>query len=524
MPLQLSELLADPGLGLHVVAGADGIDARGAIRWAHISELPDPTPWLEGGELLLTTGLGVQDDDALQERFVAGIARRGVVALGFAAGVTMPGPPSAMQAACERHHLPLFTVPYEVPFIAVTRRVAHHAFAQRDAMLRAAVGLQRQVLAAVTSDGGLDAVLRTVAGAMPDRVLLVHDFSGRPLASAVPIGREIDPVAVWRALPRERGRGQLTLPTDGQVVHWATIRVGDQTEAVVTAVGPGDAAEHEVLLFEQAVAGVHLELARERSARDAARRRVDELLEEVATGRTTTSAVERALRRIGTAAPLPYRVVAIRVPQVPEHAVCTLVEDTLVDDTPAAGTAMPPGGATPLVGRLDGIVYALVPVTPSSGDLAASLVDAGARRGWTQLRLGRSRPKRDLDALRAAIREAAVAVNLGGEPGIRDVDDLGLDGLLAGIRDDLGAGDFVDQILGPVLAHDHGDGALIPSLRAYLTHGCRPGPAAEELQVHRHTLAYRLDRIRDLTGRDPRAGEHLTAYGLALALLDRNER
>jgi hypothetical protein len=89
MPLWLSELLHDPSLGAELVAGHAGVDRRGPIRWAHISELPDPTPWLEGGELLLTTGLGVKDSPRLQERFVAGVAARGVVALGFAIGVSL---------------------------------------------------------------------------------------------------------------------------------------------------------------------------------------------------------------------------------------------------------------------------------------------------------------------------------------------------------------------------------------------------------------------------------------------------
>ena len=44
-----------PGLGLGLAAGAAGAD--NPIGWVHVSELPDPTPWLEGGELLITTGL-----------------------------------------------------------------------------------------------------------------------------------------------------------------------------------------------------------------------------------------------------------------------------------------------------------------------------------------------------------------------------------------------------------------------------------------------------------------------------------
>ena len=33
------------------------------MRWVHSSELLDPTPWLSGGELLLTTGLQLARDE-----------------------------------------------------------------------------------------------------------------------------------------------------------------------------------------------------------------------------------------------------------------------------------------------------------------------------------------------------------------------------------------------------------------------------------------------------------------------------
>ena len=56
--LPLRELLRE--LELEIVAGEAGLDR--AVRWVHISELADPTPWLSGGELLLTTGLQLGDD------------------------------------------------------------------------------------------------------------------------------------------------------------------------------------------------------------------------------------------------------------------------------------------------------------------------------------------------------------------------------------------------------------------------------------------------------------------------------
>ena len=54
-------------MGLALAAGEEGADAP--VRWVHISELPDPTPWLSGGELLLTTGIQL-DSEQRQREFV----------------------------------------------------------------------------------------------------------------------------------------------------------------------------------------------------------------------------------------------------------------------------------------------------------------------------------------------------------------------------------------------------------------------------------------------------------------------
>ena len=55
--LPLGDLIRD--LDVRLVAGEAGLE--NAVRWVHISELEDPTPWLSGGELLLTTGMRLLD-------------------------------------------------------------------------------------------------------------------------------------------------------------------------------------------------------------------------------------------------------------------------------------------------------------------------------------------------------------------------------------------------------------------------------------------------------------------------------
>ena len=111
-----------PGLGLELAAGATGAD--NPIRWVHVSELPDPTPWLEGGELLITTGLGIGELSRPQREYVRRLAGHGLAGLAFGVGFGWAEPPAALADEAERLDFPLVTVPYEVPFIALTKAIS----------------------------------------------------------------------------------------------------------------------------------------------------------------------------------------------------------------------------------------------------------------------------------------------------------------------------------------------------------------------------------------------------------------
>ena len=87
----VGSLVAD--CGLELAAGEGSADRE--LRWVHISELEDPTPWLSGGELLLTTGIPLRTP-ARQRRFVGLLAERDVAALGFGTGFDHKRLPKAL--------------------------------------------------------------------------------------------------------------------------------------------------------------------------------------------------------------------------------------------------------------------------------------------------------------------------------------------------------------------------------------------------------------------------------------------
>ena len=87
-----------------------GVAARPTAKVVS-SELADPGPFLEGGEILLTTGLETGAWHDQWDGYVRRLADAGVAAVGFAIGLTHAETPAALAAACRRHQLNLFEVP-----------------------------------------------------------------------------------------------------------------------------------------------------------------------------------------------------------------------------------------------------------------------------------------------------------------------------------------------------------------------------------------------------------------------------
>ena len=79
--LTVRELLAGLDVTLH--GGEAGLGEP--VRWVHSSELLDPTPWLSGGEILLTTGMQLTDADR-QRAFVARLHDHGLAGIGVGTG------------------------------------------------------------------------------------------------------------------------------------------------------------------------------------------------------------------------------------------------------------------------------------------------------------------------------------------------------------------------------------------------------------------------------------------------------
>ncbi|HEX5146713.1 MAG TPA: PucR family transcriptional regulator ligand-binding domain-containing protein, partial [Conexibacter sp.] len=120
MAMHVRELLELPHLALELIAGGEGVDA--VVRWTHVSEVEDPTPWLEGGELILTTGVGLPTAARAQAAYLRRLARAGAAGLVIVEDSAPPLAPT-LRTTAERLAFPLVKTTLKQPFRAIAEVV-----------------------------------------------------------------------------------------------------------------------------------------------------------------------------------------------------------------------------------------------------------------------------------------------------------------------------------------------------------------------------------------------------------------
>lgn len=149
------------------------------VAGVHISELPDPTQYLSGGELLLTTGLSWVEDHEFASAYVRRLAQQKVCALGFGLGPLFSEVPQLLVEACERFKLDLLLVPDGVSFQQVTRAFWHLAGKNGLESLERSLGLQSALARDITRPDGVKAVVRQLAQSLGGWAVFESRAAGR---------------------------------------------------------------------------------------------------------------------------------------------------------------------------------------------------------------------------------------------------------------------------------------------------------------------------------------------------------
>jgi len=132
-------------------------------------------------------------------------------------------------------------------------------------------------------------------------------------------------------------------------------------------------------------------------------------------------------------------------------------------------------------------------------------------------------PQPGLAGLQRSFREAAQALTIGlrrsGPGGLTRFADLGIYRLIFAAADLPELAELRDEALAALIAYDARHAAnLVGTLHAFLDANGGPKEAAAALGVHRNTVLYRLERIREVTGADLDAAETRLRLHLAVTV------
>ncbi|MGX7674983.1 PucR family transcriptional regulator [Plantactinospora sp. DSM 117369] len=540
--------------GPRVVAGAAGLDRL--VRWVHAAEVPDIAALLSGGELVLTTGIGLPGDDAGLRAFIGELADVGVSGLLVELGRRYPAAvPRAMVNAAERRNLPLVELCRVTPFVRITEAVHGLIVDAQLAELRATEEIHQR-FTELSVEGAEPAEVVRQAAVLAGCPVILENLSRQVLAYD-PAGESAELLLRgWEQHSRRiRPTGRTGYDPDA---GWLYTTVGARGQdwgrlllrwptGELPAGASGGPSTRLTILIERAASTLALGRLIRRDAEGLERQIHRTLL--TALLDHTRPVDEVALRSRALGVPLDRRhlvgvVVRYRADEAGAGAAAggPAGQARLRDLAEAVSQALRDAELSGLASTLDDQAVGAVLALRDAGDEERALAAFAAALDRVRLDPGPTagRPSGAPGAVIVAagsgvgsVREArrslieARQVADAARRGRRDLPvyrlpQVGLAGLLHLLRDEPRLQTFVERELGPLLTHDaeHPREQLLGTLRGYLESGRNKSAAAAAAHLSRPAFYERLARISRILRVDLDSVDDCLSLHVALLALD----
>ncbi len=533
--ITVEDILDIPGLNLKLLAG--GKSVSNPVRWVHIAEVRDPAKWLKGGELLLSTGMGIGHSAEDQATFLSSVIDANLAGLGFGTGFSYKKVPQAMIDMAEEQDFPIFEVPYSVPFIAITEAVSSKIVNEQYALLQRSLAVHEKLTKIVLEERGLDSIITTLSTLVGCSAVL-FDFHGLVLCEAS-YRRQLTSemiAGLWHQISERRANRQnFSIGLDGNptTVQVYPIVASHRIGAFLAVVkDTGEFSDYDRIILHHVVTVTALELVKKKAVAETEKRLAGDFFDELIASDLYEEEIARRLSFFGLDPEGQHMIALVDIDEFKaftsgdgerEETVIQDVKERLhwaVDEFLARRDVLFISAS-----RSDSVVVLVqlggVRATDVIG-LAADLQRAvEAMLPEITVSIGLGRPHKSLVDLRQSYYEALYAIRIrklkGNRAVIASFDDLGSYGLLLGLQDTLSLEVFYDSVLGKLHEYDEQSSSdLVKSLACFLEANGHWGEASERLYVHRHTLRYRMKRVEEITGRDLSSSQDRMEFWLAL--------
>lgn len=487
MAITVAELVAEPQLGLTLLAGDTGRDNR--ITWAHTSDLPRLWEWVTGGELMMTNGLSIPADAEGQVALAEALMDSGASAL--AIGEKMHAPPLTQEflTACDRLPLPLINVPYPLPFIAIARSVAESSLLEESRRLRQTARVYDLLRTAGASEDHWQSLVQRLATEL-DAELFVVDR--RCLHPWHPEGQRLPEFLADEWAPLS---GQVSLA--GKNFQWHRIRgrhvltmdIPTHANALLVVLPKSEPHPDAVVLLHAATV-LGLQLSRIVLSLEGRHRLAGEFLLQAMDGRLGAAEMESRLATFGVP-PQDFLLASMSADMAPAAGLAQAANDG--DRLANVHIELWRHGVASASLKRNSRLHVVIP-SDVPDDILVHCAGADAA-------IGISAPAA-VAGIQRALQESlwalgsARANKLGLARYAQGPSWLGLTGFEEGTA-------LVRRLLGPIFDYEQSqEGDLLVTLRTYLDSQRSWQKTAAALFAHRQTIIYRMRKIGELTGLD----------------------
>ncbi|KWX76691.1 PucR family transcriptional regulator [Paenibacillus jilunlii] len=481
--ITLRELMQLPILSkATVISGVQGLDR--VVRFVDVMEVPDLKGWISEGVMLLTTAYSIRHDPSLLTELIYTLDQLGAAALAIKPARFLKEIPQGAIEASNDCGLPIVEIPPEIPYTDITQPVMELLLGRQAMLLRRAEEVYRTLTTMVLENSGIQAVSDNVA-----------DFLKAPVAL-------VDPERnIIVSSPSRFDWSQAAQP-----LSW-NIHVDRRTVARLL-VDKEQLDDMEEVGIEQARLVFALELMRKKVAEDTEFRLRGNFIDELLTPPLPSRhEVERRARQLGMNPEHKWEVAVIEGETAPnEETVNRLLEQEARKRGVTPHAEFRSNRAVLFLPTPEGRKFGVAADKGTSWavTLEGWLSDKTEGLGGYRTGVGTSEYLWDIQTSYNEARKAlSVAKRLGqGAGGVTRYEEIEVYHLLEGL-DREGFAALFERKLGKLLQYDQEhDSNMLLTFYHYLE--CRGSliETANSLYIHRNSVKYRLERIRDITGFD----------------------
>jgi len=514
-----------------VIAGHQGL-AR-PIRWVHVLEAAENGAFLNGGELILSTGLGFGDHPEKRLSYLDELVRRNTAGLCLELGIHVPTVTTDMIEQANRHQFPLIVFHQPVRFVDITLDLHEWLVNRQMAALRRLERFSRDLQQLSLQMHSIPRVLQHFHAAVQVQTFFLPR-TGTPVFSPVMARHDQQELSAWfqRELPCEGVTGaavrELMLPEN----KWAVVQpivAMDHVLAFLGVILLDRQRDEYLLLALDATASVIAQLLlRTMYAEERARAHEQQVLEDILTGRIRQEEQIRSLLGIEQSRPAaPYWMVVINTPPACDLQKAHEQYQSMTHELNSIyRSILERHGYRSVIHSRGNRHHLLITGNPAGNSSRQPLLQAFMEMerinktvaGFKgRMLIGVSRPSNRYADIPKRLQEAEQAMLMQPVLGTPFFEELGVYRLFSTLREGEVLSSLVQDYLGPIIRHDKETGSqLLHTLRVYLEQNQSKQETADRLFIHRQTLYHRLEKIRELLGNTYMEPKHRLCLEIAL--------